>query len=139
MFLTIDGFESMTPQQIFDLSAKHMLTTKKKSVSDNGLCVYSGIGCAASVFLKDDEARRYCDALNPDAAEGKPSSESGWESLVNLGLAPKEHLQLLMALQITHDGLDGSEDDVFFSTWLKSIRNIARSSELDASILDQGE
>lgn len=134
-YLTIDGLESMTQQQIFDLSAKHIMATQQKSVSDNGLCVYSGIGCAASVFLKDDEARQYCDALNPDAAEGKPSCESGWESLVRLKLAPLEHAGLITSLQITHDSAKTGEE--FLDSWKKKMLEIAKRHHLDNSILDQ--
>lgn len=56
----IDGFSSLTKQQMFDISAKHVLGNGKPGVlfdkdgRYNG-CVYSGIGCAAAPFIHPDD------------------------------------------------------------------------------------
>ena len=135
---TIEGFESLTSQQAFDLSASHILKTKQKSVrldqSPNGgtpiqSCVYSGIGCAASVFLKDDETRAKC-----DNRAGKAGGSS-WYALCGSGLVDPANAVLISLLQQAHDCVEN--DDDFLDCWKENMRNIANVNKLDASILDQ--
>ncbi len=122
-YLTIDGLESMTEQQNFGLSAKHIMTTQQKSVSDNGLCVYSGIGCAASVFIK------------PEFREEADSTGSGsWNALTGYGVAPLHNLNLICLLQNAHD--DAPSGERFIPGWNSNMRDIADTYNLDVSKLE---
>ena len=47
----IPGFESLTKQQLFDISSAHILKTRTRCVTSSGGCTYRGVGCAAAPFL----------------------------------------------------------------------------------------
>jgi hypothetical protein len=138
MYNTIEGFESLTRQQVFDLSTSHILKTKQKSVSVTKVpgsdepaenCVYGGIGCAASVFLKDDATRIKCDEMAVRAGG------SSWYVLAQNRLVATTNYSTISALQQAHDSIRNDAD--FFENWKKRMVKFAKDHSLDASILDQ--
>jgi len=118
--ITIPGFTGLSIQQLFDLSARHILTTRKRSTNDEG-CTYSGCGCAAAPFLDPNE-RLYAD------------SYGSWPGLVCEGLAPDHHASFIHKLQMCHDG--AHNDATFMKDWAAEMRTLADRYKLDASILD---
>ena len=98
-YATIDGFEHLTPQQVFDISKNHLLTQNEKSMVQGEsasagikICAYRGENskmCAAGPFLKDEEASK---------CEG-----NDWTSLYKYHLVPSIHSELVTALQDVHD------------------------------------
>lgn len=96
-YATIDGFESLTAQQVFDISAGHLLKQMQRS-EDGENCRYrgkNGLMCAAGPFLKDEYAEK---------CEG-----TGWYGLHIDGLAPRTNSKLIRELQMVHDACDPSE------------------------------
>ena len=126
-FITIDGFENLTKQQMFDMAAKHILTTKKKSVSEHGTCLYSGSGCAASVFIKP-EFRKTADDFDYD-------SGTGWATLAGEGLAPDHLTRFVVDLQVAHDGPNDGPN--FLYEYVSRMSVIAEQNGLDSSILEK--
>jgi hypothetical protein len=93
-YATIDGFEDMSEQQIFDMVATHLRKQKRMCVNDHGRCVYSdGAGgmCAAGIFLKDEPTRLMCNEYG------------GWPGLTRDELVPETHSYLIYELQKCHD------------------------------------
>lgn len=87
----------MTPQEVFDKVAKHLLTQKKAALASNGSCQYrtaSGLSCAVGCLIPDDvyvismenkAARSFLDEHGDDVPELVP------------------HRRLLLSLQLVHD------------------------------------
>lgn len=95
-FITIDGFEDMSAQEIFDISAGHLLGQMRKSQDEEGTCRYrgpEGLMCAAGPFLDGNK-------ISP----GKLVEGMSWLSLLSLGHVPEEHADLVSRLQAIHDG-----------------------------------
>lgn len=88
----IDGFETLTKQQMFDMSLAHVRSTRKKSTSPAGLCVYGGIGCAASVFFADEESKKKADNWGKN-----------WSSIVYQNKLPEHEAEFIDELQMCHD------------------------------------
>lgn len=130
-FSTIEGFESLTKQQIADMAVKHIGSTGVKSVKPStdptmgDQCVYSGSGCNAAVFLKA-ERREAMDAL---------AGGSGWQYLVYGKHAPEHELQFMIDLQEAHDTC--SEGGHFKEDYDASMRNLAEQYELNTTELDK--
>lgn len=93
-YITIDGFEELTAQQVFDMSLAHVRKTRQPSLhKETGHCAYSGIGCAASVFLKEKH-RKEADELG----------DASWYALTNFAkVVPETHTNLVQELQHCHD------------------------------------
>lgn len=91
--ITLKTLPQATAQEVFDQVARHLLTQNEKSSDDSG-CVYrtaDGLACAAGCLMADDEVD---DEWNADVA---------WAELVERGVAPKEHQDLIEDLQGAHD------------------------------------
>ena len=92
-YATVDGFEQLSEQEVFDISAKHLLKQNKKSLSeDEETCMYRGEGgrmCAAGPFIKDSGAEK-CERRD-------------WATLVKAGAVPAANSQLIIELQAVHD------------------------------------
>lgn len=93
----IPGFEQLTPQEVFDISASHLLKQGKRSVKPGtNQCMYrgpDGMKCAAGVFLTDNFA------INGHA-EG-----CSWHALtISANGVPKTNEGLITQLQLVHDG-----------------------------------
>jgi hypothetical protein len=138
---TIEGFESLTKQQIFDLSAKHILNTKLKSegmldmvsadttIKQFSVCLYGGSGCGASVFLTDDAKAKF------DLISGNSDTAGGsWGQLVCNGDVPSHEEYLITDLQIAHDRSKAGEH--FVEDWKEKMVCVANNHKLDTSILD---
>lgn len=98
--ITIEGFEQLSKQQLFDMSLAHLRTTRIKSVSRTGgsYCSYSGAGCAAAPFIREDQ-RKLAD--NPDGKIIPPGLS--WSGLVDRGLVPPHESSFVYELQACHD------------------------------------
>lgn len=92
-YATIDGFEKLSAQEVFNISAKHLLKQGKKSESArDGNCKYRGPEgrmCAAGPFLKDEHTY---------ACENKT-----WGTLVAIRRVPPNNDRLICKLQHVHD------------------------------------
>ena len=115
--ITIDGFEQLTQQQIFDMAVEHIGNTKQKSICGKG-CVYSGSGCNAAPLLKP-EYHRTADATG------------SWQDLVESKLVPKTNFLFIDELQSAHD--DSYNDESFMRTWYYKMFNLAEIYKLDTT------
>lgn len=119
----IPGLSKMTKQEIFDMSARHILSTGKKSydIVSKG-CVYSGSGCAASPFIR----QQYLDEAD----------EIGlWELLVNSNKVSKHHIDFIGQLQETHDEIR-EPDCRFMSAWKENMKLLATRHHLSDAVLN---
>jgi hypothetical protein len=117
----IDGFEQLTPQQCFDMAARHVLTNGKQS-AELGSCVYSGIGCAAAPFL---------------TSEARASLKAVWSELVDGLVVPAANGALIRGMQICHDDADDSDGDAaFVSDFKRRMRSLAVEKGLSPAVLD---
>lgn len=133
----IEGFESLTLQQLFDISARHVLANGRASYSTHlngdglvvgGSCVYSGIGCAAAPFLTP-VARGWL--------------KGRWEKLVAERLVPRHEWEFIQDLQDAHDRADRSKyqdcsdgpDQRFITSFKLRMKLLANRKGLDKSVL----
>lgn len=133
--VTIDGFEKLTKQDIFDMAVDHIANTKVPSVgkvfgTNIDGCVYSGTGCNAAPLIKDGERNR--------------ADEVGsWHSLVDAGMASETNQTFIANLQNAHD-IPASEEilgenDSFLTAWKMGMYVLAQEYNLDTSKLDSVE
>ncbi len=122
----------MTPQEIFDKVATHLLSQNVKS-QDAMRCVYRGpFGrkCAVGVLIPDElyqpimEGRQVQDFSDAFGACGTKALRA---ALDVVGILPTE-MQLLQALQNTHDGYDPRE-------WMVQLGALAMQFGLSDAIL----
>ena len=108
-YITIPGFEDLTQQQMFDMSLAHIRKTRVKSYgkveATDGYgphlvdsCKYSGSGCNAAPFIREE-----CRA-EADCANG-PFSPC-WRGLYDKGRVPKHEVLFVTQLQQVHDDCD---------------------------------
>jgi hypothetical protein len=124
---TVDGFNELTSQQMFDMAVEHIQKTRMRSqANDLPGCSYSGIGCAASVFLK------------PEYREKADSTGSGsWYSLINYGVASSHNAELISFLQSAHDDTtSGKNSEKFMREWNSGMRQAAALFDIDTSKLE---
>lgn len=128
-YLTIDGFESMTRQELYDMSARHILSTGVRSArpGDSG-CVYSGTGCAAAPFLRP-ECREKADKADHGIS-------TGWCTLAHVGFVPAHEENLISKLQQAHDAC--RDADTFMQDWAKQMWAVARSFGLSDAVVVEG-
>lgn len=106
----ISNFDQLTKQDMFDMALAHVRKNGKQSMRD-GVCCYTGIGCAASVFI------------DPESLATLSTDDNGrrWRVLVmNNGLSMHEQA-FVSSLQDCHDRcyipthvLSDAENDVLF-------------------------
>lgn len=91
------NLNTMSSQEVFDASAKHLLTQGKRSRNENGeflnLCLYrhENLKCAAGIFIPDDK-------YDPQM------EKQSWTLLSNnYPFLRSEHTNLIGKLQIIHD------------------------------------
>lgn len=124
----IPGFCSLTKQEAFDISARHLMSTKKPAINDTGTCIYGGTGCGAAPFLKE---------------ECREKARGSWSSVVN-----ESHLQkFICALQAAHDNAAAQENqranydktkfknEAWFQSWRQLMFMIANAADLDTHTL----
>lgn len=121
-YVTIPGFVKLSRQEIFDISAKHILSTKTKSV-DGGTCMYSGTGCAAAPFILP-EHRADCD---------KQGDATSWSGLVSARLVPRHEAGLVQRLQSCHDSAPSG--DAFMAGWRQRMLDLAKYAGLSDQVL----
>ena len=121
---SIEGFDSLSRQQLFDMSAAHILSTKRKSCyEDAPKCFYSGSGCGAAVFIKP-EGREVCDN----------SINGTWEGLASDGLVSSHEAEFVQKLQWAHDDASSSPED-FLDSWKTRMRGVAAEYRLADGVL----
>lgn len=131
--ITIEGFESLTGQQVFDMAAKHILTKGAPGWSaKRKVCRYNE-GCAASVFIKPEQ-RQYAD-----------TDGGSWGVLAKCLMVPEHHVDFIRAIQRVHDGAannasdygDGPMDnDVFMVRWSYDMKALGQKYGLNTSVLN---
>ena len=131
MLLTIDGFETLTRQQLFDMSASHIMTQGKPGMASTGNCSYSQ-GCAASVFIKPE--------LIAEADSG-----GSWDDLEREEYVPETNSDFVNKLQLAHDRAalaalaslrdDSSDLGGFMADWSQRMRDIAKVYNLNTEAL----
>lgn len=121
-YITIDGFEELTEQQLFDMSVNHIRKKGKPAVTSlvsslQRRCSYEH-GCAASVFI---------DKQFISVAEDNGS----WLTLFNRKLVPVTYFNLIFELQIAHDSnAFGVTSENFLKKFECSVKNIAEKYNL---------
>lgn len=123
-YATIEGFEQLTKQQMFDMSVEHISKTRKKSVKEgewgSSTCSYSGIGCAAAPFIRP-ELR--------ESAEG-----NSWHVLSRDGRVPLHNSDLVQELQDCHDA---ARTEYFMRDWKYGMKQLAVRENLSTEKLDR--
>lgn len=125
-YITIPGFEALTPQQLFDMALTHIRTTRTRSTRQHESggpisCSYTGSGCAASVFIREEERER-ADSCG-DEPIGAP-----WVALFHKNMVPDHHVILISRLQRCHDNTPN--DEGFMDCFEQNMKNAARDHAL---------
>lgn len=103
--ITLANLKDATAQQVFDQVATHLLTQNKKSMNpgDVTACLYrstEGLKCAAGCLIGDDE---YTPEMDKGGVVGSIKVGTGWGRLIERGLVPDVHAELITSLQSLHD------------------------------------
>ncbi len=129
-FITIEGFETKSKQELFDMAAKHIIANGPSFNTSLQSCRYGGSGCAAAVFICD-HLRSFADGIG------------SWRSLLAQNVIPENNFELVRSLQDTHDGavLAAKEDGVinvsnFFTRWQFDMRTIAKFHGVSSAVVD---
>lgn len=102
----IEGFESLTRQQMADMSSALVRSNGRASLDGGGYCTYGGCGCAAACFLKPGSREKL---------------RGGWKFLAGEGLLPEHEKGFVEELQLCHDfayGI-GQSDELFMQRYNK--------------------
>ena len=119
----IPGFTSLSKQQLFNMSAAHVIKNGKSSRDDRtGRCIYSGIGCAAAPFLTKD---------------ARENLSAPWDSLCFSQQVPNHEADFILHLQRCHDRARPTWGLEFIASYKKSMRELATSNYLSAAVLDK--
>jgi len=136
--VTIPALHTLSKQELFDMSARHILSTGKPSLEklsvDSALyrCVYSGSGCAAAPFIREEE-RMW---VNPIGA---------WAALVQRGKVDANVSyganEFISQLQKCHDrnafGKEqGGASASFLINWEQDMRLLGLEHGLSLEVLD---
>lgn len=124
MRYVIDGFEDLTPQQVFDMAARHVLANGEPSLQ-GAACSYAGIGCAAAPFLR------------PEVRDNPELRGKGWGSLCDFNIVPANNNSLISALQGCHDGAANRTGAEFIATFRGRMHSVAEEHGLSAAVLDE--
>lgn len=140
-YITIDGFEDLTEQEVFDIAVKHIAKTRRPSMTvkyPSSGCQYSGSGCNAAPFIQED-LRIIADDIGY------------WGELVSREMAPMTHFHFMNSLQACHDDPAQKATDeeyqesqgetnsnlLFMRLWKDNMYDLARGHNLDTSELDK--
>lgn len=92
--ITLATLEKATVREVFNQVKNHVLTQNEKcQLVPHGACAYrnkEGLKCAAGCLISDDEYKEDFECKN-------------WQALVNNGLVPTAHYELIKHLQDIHD------------------------------------
>lgn len=134
--ITIPGFDELTKQQMFDMSAKHIGSTGVQSRDSDGNCVYGGNGCAAAPFLTE-EGKAIGDERTIKAQNSMAESGGGWWALTKEQLVSKHNSDFICRLQDAHDTTPAfADNDEFHKNYDSIMRNLAREHNLNTEALD---
>lgn len=129
-FITIEGFESLSKQDMFDKAAAHIIANGPSFNIALDACRYGGSGCAAAVFIRED-LRAIAD------------QHGSWRTLETMRLVPLHNFELIRSLQDTHDGsvLAAKDNGVidhnnFFTLWQAEMKTIAKFHGLSSAAVD---
>jgi hypothetical protein len=118
----------LTPQEIFDKGARHLLTQFAKSKRGR-ICVYrgpDGLMCAAGPFIPDDKYDHAFEGV------GVPMPGSHAKDLVDAfaagGVQGAACLDLLSGLQHVHDNCEPEK-------WAAALRHLARVRGLNSDVV----
>ena len=134
-FITIEGFEKLSKQELFDMSVAHIAKTRQKSmktvvisggVGSYKCCSYAGSGCAAACFIKPEYREMAGGLSNGDTA--------GWYTVLEAGRAPAHEESLISGMQGAHD--DARDGYAFLSEWKENMRWVAEQHSLSTALLD---
>lgn len=122
----ISNFDQLTKQDIFDMALAHVRKNGKQSMH-NGVCCYTGIGCAASVFIDPESLAKL----------SRDDNSRRWNILVkNNGLSTHEN-SLVSQLQWCHDMYvpahdlsDAENDELFMRQYEQHMRALADKLDL---------
>lgn len=115
-FFTIEGFEKLSRQELFDMSLAHVRKTGQKSKFPDGSgCAYTGVGCAAACFLRE-ECKGQADVA------GGHNNGTPWGQLLQHGKVPRHEKNLVADLQWCHDQ---SRNDSFMFDYEQSMSTLA--------------
>ena len=123
----ISNFDQLTKQDMFDMALAHVRKNGTQSMHD-GVCCYTGIGCAASVFI------------DPESLATLSQKNNGlcWKNLVmNNGLSMHEQA-FVSSLQGCHDRCyipvrdlsDADNDELFMRQYELHMRALADKHDL---------
>lgn len=119
-------------QEIFNQSYNHVIKAGQPSIRGGSKCQYSGIGCAASVFI-EEKSKKEADNLTisriHDICKKHPEMIKKW---LHPYLKNNEIIDLLLRVQEAHDGpalLESKEE--FVGSFRYSMRLIARKNNLE--------
>ena len=132
--ITIEGFETLSKQQLFDMSASHIMAQGRAGWDSKlHVCRYKA-GCAASIFIQ------------PEWAETADNTGGSWDAMARINLVPLHEMELVTSLQQLHDKaanaahhttVDGvvMDDDAFMVRWTHDMREFANANNLNADVL----
>ena len=110
--MNLANLPTATAQAVFDHVSAHLIAQHVRSAGPLGgsevVCKYRGPGklqCAAGCLMSDEEYDHSWEGLD-------------WRNLVENGLVPKTHLNLILELQRLHDGTDPAN-------WPSALRTMA--------------
>ncbi|MCI0563961.1 MAG: hypothetical protein MN733_36260 [Nitrososphaera sp.] len=117
MNITLKTLSSATTQEVFGHVASHLLRQNRQSLSPKLEYSYRGVGwlkCSAGCLMDDSEY--------------DPSWErKTWNALIETGVVPAQHCDLIRELQLVHDRR--SPD-----SWRESLEQVANQFNLEPII-----
>lgn len=130
----ISNFDQLTKQDMFDMALAHVRKNGKQSVRD-GVCCYTGIGCAASVFIDPESLAKL----------SQKNNGRSWKKLVMVNeLSEHEHV-FVSSLQGCHDRCyipvhdlsDADNDKLFMRQYELHMRALADKHDLTYTWIKQ--
>lgn len=104
MTITLKNLSEATAQEVFDQAAAHLLTQMKRAKDhSHEFCSYitkSGLKCAGGCFISSEDIKEL---------EERDLMQAQWYMLVQQGIAPDVHLDLIEWLQGIHDSKEPQE------------------------------
>ena len=124
---TIDGFENLTQQEIFDKAAHHILSTGVRATLPNENCTYGLTGCAAAPFIKPEFRAKVSGEWPPRWNSHGQLCGHGYE-------VPQHEKTLIRDIQLCHDDADTTKP--FLPQFKAKMRNVAHFYNLDTKALN---
>jgi len=126
----------LTPQQIFDKVATHLMTQGKQAHNERNECVYRGLGgtsCAMGCLIPDEcydqgmEDRKFFPTDEPGMRTGTAVSEKFPEALVAAGIdaSNAQVRRLCRHLQCGVHDLSIWDSESTVDTWVKALKATA--------------